>query len=211
MRIPVVNAFYARTDHRIVIPAGIMQLPMFSPELPEYISYGGLASIIGHELSHAVDAGAQDIGADGESIKWWDNATMTNYGRKADCFVKQYSNYTFKDEKGGLEKVDGVATMEENIADAGGISASYLAWKERAKTLPNKGLPGLEAFSADQLFFLSYARTWCAVIDPALVASNQRSDVHSPRDVRILGTLSNSRGFREAFGCRIKEPTCELW
>lgn len=188
-----------------------MQTPMFSPDLPEYVSYGGLGSIIGHELTHAVDAGAQEIEAGGLSTRWWDNATTANYEKKASCFVKQYGNYTFKDEKGGLEKVSGEATMEENIADGGGISASYSAWKQRAKVQPNQRLPGLEAFTADQLFFLSYARTWCAVVDPALAASEQRFDVHSPRDARILGTLSNSRGFKEAFGCKVKEPTCELW
>lgn len=211
MRIPVATAFYSRIDHRIVIPAGIMQTPMFSPDLPEYISYGGLGSIIGHELSHAVDAGAQEIGTDGVSIRWWDNVTTANYEKKATCFVKQYSNYTFTDEKGGLEKVNGDATMEENIADGGGISAAYSAWKQSEKSGRNERLPGLEAFTADQLFFLSYARTWCAVVDPRLAAEAQRFDVHSPRDVRILASVSNSRGFREAFECKVKEPTCELW
>lgn len=94
-----------------------MQTPMFSPDLPEYVSYGGLGSIIGHELTHAVDAGAQEIEAGGLSTRWWDNVTTANYEKKASCFVKQYGNYTFKDEKGGLEKVSGEATMEENIAD----------------------------------------------------------------------------------------------
>lgn len=211
MRIPTATAFYARNDHRIVIPAGIMQVPMFSPDLPEYVSYGGLGSIIGHELSHAVDAGAQEFGPDGASTRWWDNATTSNYEKKASCFVNQYSNYTYKDEKGGLEKVNGQTTMEENIADGGGISTSYMAWKQREKVRPNQKLPGLESFSADQLFFVSYARTWCGVVDEKFVAQDQRFDVHSPREARILGTLSNSRGFREAFGCRAREPSCELW
>ncbi|KAE9969755.1 hypothetical protein EG328_006686 [Venturia inaequalis] len=154
MRITSATAFYARNDHRIVIPAGIMQVPMFSPDLPEYISYGGLGSIIGHELSHAVDAGAQEVSANGTSTRWWDNTTTTNYEKKASCFVKQYATYTFPNEQGGPENVNGELTMDENIADAGGISASYDAWKIRRKTGRNDKLPGLEAFTAEQLFFL---------------------------------------------------------
>lgn len=211
MRITSATAFYARNDHRIVIPAGIMQVPMFSPDLPEYISYGGLGSIIGHELSHAVDAGAQEVSTNGTSTRWWDNTTTTNYEKKASCFVKQYATYTFPNEQGGSENVNGELTMDENIADAGGISASYDAWKIRRKTGRNDKLPGLEAFTADQLFFLGYAGTWCAVVDSKVAAREQRVDVHSPREARILGTVSNSRGFREAFGCRVKEPSCELW
>ncbi|TLD38013.1 putative endothelin-converting enzyme protein [Venturia nashicola] len=211
MRITSATAFYARNDHRIVIPAGIMQVPMFSPDLPEYVSYGGLGSIIGHELTHSVDAGAQEFGTDGSSIRWWDNTTTAGYEKKANCFIKQYSNYTFKNEKGGLAKVNGQNTLQENLADCGGISSSYQAWKKLEKKRPNAGLPGLETFTPDQLFFLSYARTWCAVVDSKLVGLDQKFDVHSPREARILATLSNSRGFREAFGCKVKEPTCELW
>jgi endothelin-converting enzyme len=29
--------------------------------------------------------------------------------------------------------------------------------------------------------------------------------------VRILGTVANQRGFKKAFNCPVKEPTCELW
>ena len=121
-------------------------------------------------------------------------------------------------EKGEVKHVNGDATQEENIADAGGISASYQAWKKRMKAQSqlnqggmNQRLPGLEEFSAEQMFFLSYASTWCAIVKPEEVALQSLVDVHAPRDKRILGTLSNSREFREAFGCKVREPTCELW
>lgn len=38
-----------------VFPAGIMQFPVFSVDLPGYVSYGAFASVAGHELSHAFD------------------------------------------------------------------------------------------------------------------------------------------------------------
>ena len=188
-----------------------MQLPIFHPELPEYVSFGGLGSIIGHELSHGIDAGASETDSNGTTTRWWDNATTTHYETKARCFVRQYANYTYLDEKGKLHHVNGEATQEENIADAGGISASYTAWKKRALARPNQKLPGLEEFTQDQIFFLTYASTWCAVVKPEEVALQGLFDVHSPRDKRILGTLANSKDFREAFGCKVREPTCELW
>ena len=32
-------------------------------------------------------------------------------------------------------------------------------------------------------------------------------------DMKIFfqGTMANSREFKEAFGCEVKEPECELW
>lgn len=38
-----------------VFPAAIMQVPVFSVDLPGYVSYGAFASVAGHELSHAFD------------------------------------------------------------------------------------------------------------------------------------------------------------
>jgi endothelin-converting enzyme len=211
MSVPAATAFYSLAVNTIVIPAGIMQLPIFSHDLPEYVSYGGLGSIIGHELSHGIDAGSTKVDECGKVSRWWDSLTTKNYGEKARCFVGQYSNFTFTDKHGNITHVNGQNTQDENIADAGGISASFAAWTKRDKAQPNPLLPGLEEFTKEQMFFLSYASVWCAKVEPEQVAMENEIDNHSPRDTRILGTLANSRDFREAFKCKNKQPTCELW
>jgi endothelin-converting enzyme len=211
MSVPAATAFYSLSINAIVIPAGIMQLPLFSHDLPEYVSYGGLGSVIGHELSHGIDAGSTKVDARGMTSRWWDSSTTKNYEERSKCFVQQYSNFTFTDQKGNITHVNGNLTREENIADAGGLSASFAAWKKRNKARPNELLPGLEEFTKEQIFFLSYASTWCAKVEPEEVTMDNLIDGHSPRDKRILGTLANSRGFREAFKCKTEQPTCELW
>jgi len=70
--------------------------------------------------------------------------------------------------------VRGNQTLGENIADNGGLKAAYLAYKqwlndrntkrrEDQTTLP---LPGLQQFTHDQLFFLSFSQVWCSVATP---------------------------------------------
>jgi endothelin-converting enzyme len=76
---------------------------------------------------------------------------------------------------------------------------------------PGKTMPGLEEFSKDQLFFISYSNWWCGKQRPASLVNQVYTDPHSPADKRILGTLANSAAFREAFKCPSKQPTCELW
>ncbi|KAI0441282.1 peptidase family M13 [Xylaria telfairii] len=55
MQADIVNAYYNPAGNEIVFPAGIMQFPVFSVDLPGYVSYGAFASVAGHELSHAFD------------------------------------------------------------------------------------------------------------------------------------------------------------
>lgn len=50
-----VNANYESIGNRLIIPLGILQYPIFSSELPDYISYGAVGSIAGHEITHGFD------------------------------------------------------------------------------------------------------------------------------------------------------------
>jgi neprilysin len=55
-----------------------------------------------------------------------------------------------------------VISQGENIADNGGIREAYRAYKTfTAEHGAEKRLPGLEQYSADQIFFISYASIWC--------------------------------------------------
>jgi endothelin-converting enzyme len=46
-----VNAYYTPTFNEIVIPAGILQNPFYHSDLPQYLNYGGIGVVIGHEIT----------------------------------------------------------------------------------------------------------------------------------------------------------------
>ena len=214
MTSPTINAYYSPSKGEIVFPAGIMQRPVFyNPSIPRYLSYGAFGAVAGHELSHAFDSAGSKYDVDGKLRQWWDENTLAAFKNKTECFVGQYDEYTVPDPDGKEVHVNGKLTQGENIADAGGVSASFQAWKEaeRQSGEPDELLPGLLDFSKEQLFFISYANVWCEKARPATVVRQVLTDPHSPTGVRIMGTMANSREFREAFNCPVKEPTCELW
>ncbi|KAL2134158.1 hypothetical protein VTI74DRAFT_857 [Chaetomium olivicolor] len=208
-----VNAFYFGLLNIISIPAGITQLPIFHYHLPDYALYGGLGSVIGHELTHGFDSNGRLTNEDGEIKPWWDNVTISNFEERAQCFVKQFSKFEVN-IPGGKGSVDGEQTLAENLADAGGLRLSYEAWVEDRKTMPNtwnQGLPGLEKFTQEQLFFLFWGNIWCSNETPEGLLRSLRTDTHSPNSVRIRGGVQNSRAFKDAFKCKVKEPVCELF
>ncbi|KAK4235214.1 hypothetical protein C8A03DRAFT_18009 [Achaetomium macrosporum] len=211
MTVPTVNAYYNPPGNEIVFPAGIMQFPVFDVDVPAYVSYGAFGSVAGHELSHAFDSTGRHYDQNGNYTDWWNNATVKAFEERAECFVDQYSNYTVPGPDGKPLHVNGRLTLGENIADAGGLSASFQAWKVRASQKPNAHLPGLEYFSQSQLFFVSYANWWCGKSRPDTAINRIYTDPHAPKWARILGTMANSRDFRESFKCANTKPTCELW
>jgi endothelin-converting enzyme len=211
MTVPTVNAYYNPPGNEIVFPAGIMQFPVFDVNLPAYVSYGAFGSVAGHELSHAFDSTGRHYDETGNLTEWWTENTIHAFKKRADCFVEQYANFTVEGPNDKPLHVNGRLTLGENIADAGGLSAAFQAWQRRSRETPNKNLPGLEHFTQEQLFFVSYSNWWCGKSRKDAAVSKIYTDPHAPKWARILGTMANSREFRESFSCKSKEPTCKLW
>lgn len=212
MTAPTVNAYYDPAGNEIVFPAGIMQFPVFGSELPQYINYGAFGAVAGHELSHAFDNNGRHYDVNGNLTDWWTQHTVEEFEARAECFVKEYSNFTAIGPNGATLHVNGRQTLGENIADAGGLSAAFSIWQKRRQEYPDLDLPGLDFFSQEQLFYVSYGNFWCSKYSQQALARTIYTNVHSPNFARIEGAaMLNSRGFREAFNCPVKEPVCELW
>ena len=211
MTASTVNAYYSPNHNEIVFPAGIMRKPIFSSEVPEYISYGAWGMVVGHELTHGFDNQGSKFDMNGVLNEWWDEPTKKNFDNKTDCFVKQFEKYSVPGLDNEPVHINGKLTLGENIADTGGLVAAYQAWKEREATKPNPKLPGLENFTNDQLFFLSAAFWKCGKDRKEALLAQVYTDPHSPDNVRTWGSSANAEAFRKAFNCPVKQPTCSLW
>ena len=58
----------------------------------------------------------------GNLKQWWNNETIAEFRKAAQCIVDQYSNYTLDDVN---LAIDGRLTQGENIADNGGLKQAY--------------------------------------------------------------------------------------
>lgn len=115
------------------------------------------------------------------------------------CFINQYHKFTVPKPNGEPLHVNGRLTLGENVADAGGVNAAFAAWKEAEGTEHGQLLPGLQSFSKEQVFFISYASWWCGKMRPEAAVNLIYRDPHAPGRARILGTMANSPDFRESF------------
>ena len=181
-----VNAYYNPAVNEIFVAAALLQPPvLYDQSLPSYVSYGSLGTITGHEISHAFDPIGSHYDANGTYNHWWSDQTAENFEDKAQCFVDQYSLYTVSGPRGDLN-VNGNLTLAEAIADAGGAHAAFNAWKAGEQKMKSKYLPGLEKFTKEQVFWLSYGNFWCSKMKPEHALQVVHADPHAPKSARIL-------------------------
>ncbi|CAG9819313.1 unnamed protein product [Phaedon cochleariae] len=209
----VVNAFYNPNKNDIVFPAGILQPLFYSQHFPKSLNYGGIGVVIGHEITHGFDDKGRQFDKDGNMMQWWNNITIRAFRDRTQCIIDQYSRY--KIDEVGLY-VNGRMTQGENIADNGGLKQSFRAFRKWVSQYGEEpDLPGLN-ITQDQLFFLNYAQIWCGSMRPEDALTKVRSSVHSPGPIRVLGPLSNSKDFAEAYHCPVGSPMnptskCSVW
>ena len=144
---------------------------------------------------------------------------IPRYLAKAECIVKQYSNYSFP-ELGSLA-VNGINTQGENIADNGGIAEAYQAYDSWVSSHGHEQLlPGL-GYSQRQLFWISAANVWCSK-HRSQALRIQVTFSCGKKLVLIFnlfqGTFSNMDDFSRDFQCKEgsnmnpdKENKCKVW
>ncbi|OQV17915.1 Neprilysin-11 [Hypsibius exemplaris] len=195
----VVNAFYSPMHNSISILAGMLQPPFFGADLPHYVNFAAIGSIIGHEITHGFDLYGSQRDGDGHLINWWDSTTLQAFYERAQPFIDQYNGFNFM----GVQLI-GAKSQSENVADSAGIKQAYRAYrlyrKEQLNDLEEPHLPSFETFSSEQMFYLSYAQMWCGDYRRE-EAAIQVFRAHSPGKFRVIGPLQNSETFAQAYSC----------
>lgn len=190
-----VNAYHSFGLNDIVFPAAILQSPFFSTDADDAINYGCIGTIIGHEITHGFDDQGCKFDGKGNRTTWWTKKDHTHFTKKAQVLIKEFSAYEVAD---GL-KVNGKLTLGENIADLGGNSIAYDAYKLR---LAKTGRKDIDGFTPEQRFFLSFAVSERENHRPEAEKTQVLTDPHSPGKYRINGPASNLPEFYEAFGVK---------
>lgn len=195
MSAPTVNAYYNPSNNEIVFPAGILQPPFFDVNADDAINYGAIGMVIGHEMTHGFDDQGSQYDEAGNLKNWWTEADNTKFKAKTGMVAKQYSGYTVLDSL----HLNGELTLGENIADLGGISIAYDAFK---MTKQGQGNDKIDGFTPDQRFFLGFAQSWRERNRDEIVRMYVNVDPHSPSKYRVNGPLANFAPFYEAFGLK---------
>jgi putative endopeptidase len=189
---PTINASYNPSNNDITFPAGILQFPFFDFGADDAVNYGGIAAVIGHEMTHGFDDQGRQFDAVGNLKDWWQKQDADKFKTKADEVVKQYDALTVQD----TIHVQGRLTLGENLADLGGLSIAYEAFSKTKQFKEGKKIDGL---TPQQRFFLGWAQVWRNNTLPDTEAQLIKTDPHSPGIHRTNAPITNIDAWYEAF------------
>ena len=147
-----VNACYNPLFNEILFPAAILQPPFFDPDRDLAMNFGGIGTVIGHELTHGFDDKGALFDAKGNLASWWKKEDKERFDVWTERLAKQYEKF---EALPGVF-VNGELTLGENIADLGGL---FVAYDGLALALQENGgaSPLIDGLSPWQRFFISYA------------------------------------------------------
>ncbi|MHB8448577.1 MAG: M13 family metallopeptidase, partial [Rudaea sp.] len=217
-----VNAYYNPMGNEIVFPAAQLLPPYFDAAADDALNYGGIGSVIGHEMTHAFDDEGSQFDAHGNLANWWTAADRAQFDARAQKLVEQFNAYAPVDDL----HINGKLTLGENIADLGGLLIAYDAFKLTAQGRSEDASQGRDAresstinsLSPNQRFFYAYAQTWRTAQRPAQLRLQVQSNEHAPAKYRTNGPLADMPAFAHAFACKTGDAmvrpasqTVEIW
>src|SRR3984957_3762467 len=187
-----VNANYEPSRNQITFPAGILQPPFFDATADDAANYGGIGTVIGHEISHAFDDQGSRFDGEGNLRNWWTEEDRARFEAKTSSLVAQYDAFS---PLAGYH-VNGALTLGENVADNAGLAIA-----ERAYRLSLGGCPApvIDGYSGEQRLFIGFAQIWRDKMRDAARIERLKVDPHSPGQFRANGSLRNQGAFDAAF------------
>ena len=178
-----VNAWYYVHNNSITIGAGLLGDAVYSGSRSETANYGGLGTIIGHEISHAFDAQGSQYDENGDKVDWWTEADKKKFKAIQQKMVKYYDSFNLIEGTQNFQ--DGTQTLSENMADLAGVSCVV-------KLI--EGTP-----KARNEFFTSYGKMWASKMSRYAISYYAMMDDHSNNKVRVNAVLPMLSEFYETY------------
>lgn len=177
-----VNAGYNPSGNEIVLPAAILQAPLYDKNASYEENLGGIGYVIAHEITHAFDTNGAQFDENGNVNNWWTDKDYEMF----EFICRGVEDFYQGEEPIPAVQTNGKLTCDENIADIGGVSCITQLAREKGKTDYKE-------------LYTSVAKTWAGTFSREYAEYLSKVDVHSSGKIRVNRVLVNFPEFYEAF------------
>jgi len=190
-----VNAYYSAATNEMVVPAAILQPPLFDLAADDAVNYGAAGALMGHEIGHGFDDRGRRFDGAGAVRDWWADEDAQRYRQRIMKLVAQMNAY---EPLPGLH-VDGELASAESMGDLGGLAIACRAYKLSLKDKPS---PVIDGLTGEQRLFMGWAQIWRSKERDEFLRSTLQTSVYLPAALRANAAASNIDNFYEAFAVK---------
>ncbi|GFZ27689.1 M13 family metallopeptidase [Lactobacillus corticis] len=176
----LVNACYDPQRNDLTFPAAILQAPFYDLKQGRSENFGGIGTVIAHEVSHAFDNNGAQFDEYGNMVNWWTDADYAEFKKRTQAEIALFDGIQY-----GPVKLNGKQIVSENIADQGGLTAAVQAAKNEGDDL--------------KPLFENFARVWANKQLTEAIKTQVAVDVHAPGPERANVQSQCQDDFYEAF------------
>ncbi|XP_077551211.1 neprilysin-1-like [Haemaphysalis longicornis] len=211
------DPIYQYLGNYIMLPETYLHDPFFRLTASPSVNFGALGTILGHYVTLGLTSYGGYYNFKGDLDDWWTPKMRRGYASGAMCFSNQ-ANWFVNPSTG-----DGInTTLDEDkiVADCAAVKEAFKAYRvfmTRYEELYRLiVVQGMETYTQDQIFFVSYAMTMCE--------KSRRNSVYNylypskliPNHQRTNLALMNFDRFAIAFNCPVGTPMnpdtkCEVY
>ncbi|RVU71030.1 MULTISPECIES: M13 family metallopeptidase [Lactobacillus] len=185
----LVNACYDPQRNDLTFPAAILQAPFYDLKQDRAENYGGIGTVIAHEVSHAFDNNGAQFDELGNMVNWWTDADYAEFKKRTQAEIDLFDGIKY-----GPVTLNGKQIVSENIADQGGLTAAVQAAKDEGDDLKK--------------LFENFARIWANKQLTESIKTQVAVDVHAPGPERANVQSQCQDDFYEAFAVK---PGDGMW
>ena len=176
----LVNACYDPQRNDLTFPAAILQAPFYDLKQDRAENFGGIGTVIAHEVSHAFDNNGAQFDEYGNMKNWLTDADYAEFKKRTQAEIDLFDGIKY-----GPVTLNGKQIVSENIADQGGLTAAVQA---------NKGENG-----DMKKLFENFARIWANKQLTESIKTQVSVDVHAPGPERANVQSQCQEEFYKAF------------
>ncbi len=166
-----------------------MQAPFYDLKQGRATNFGGIGTVIAHEVSHAFDNNGAKFDEFGNMKNWWTKDDYAEFKKRTQAEIDLFDGIQY-----GPVKLNGKQIVSENIADQGGLTAAVEAAKNEGDDLKK--------------LFENFARVWANKQLTESIKTQVSVDVHAPGPERANVQSQCQDEFYKAFDVK---PSDGMW
>lgn len=195
-------SFYSQECNQLLIVPKTIMPPFFDTQQSEAALYA-TAYFFAHEMCHGFDSYGCYFDENGVERNWWTTEDRATFAQKQQQMIALWNQL----EAYPGQPADGENTLRENMADLGGVTLTYEAYKRRLKA---QGYSGQQFDDQLRKFWLSYAYLNAGEDERSInwLIWRYQEDTHSALHNRVNGIV---RLFDDWYRLFDVKPTDKLY